>query len=1280
MPHPRAGLGWLLLVCLLPSLSAFAAEAPAPTLVLPLGRTAYIQGESVPLVVTGVSGPLQLALVDAHDRAVPLFAGPGGPVLVDTTWLATGTYRVQANQTLLSPGLTIASPLRTSPMGLPDESYTNNKPNLRQALAETGITAVMMPAFTEHTGGPTGPRRAELDDYVPTGTMLYLNPTTRPSSFFPARGGKDEVEGIRHRYALYAQANARYPTFGGFWYDWDAGGIFGMQGLMLYFGLGKREEAFRAFAARRDEAVYAEFRRRTGMEPVSAQEFLRYSLATGHPEFAQNIDYVAFKINRDLAKNLPKMAAAELHTFERRLVAWNDYVMGVYADAYAGHQHFLRTVMPSLRNTSSQNIDHNTVRNGHWHPASNAALDFRYMSTWNDQVGSPDYPDQWLITAGVLDIGRPAGQPVWLASTLAMAHGQAPYPGKFQRMAGHILGYGGTGLGNACEGFSTLLSSMDGRSLWPKLKEDPAGMNDLIGGREFLTRFAALAQQCADYRKVAVLYSQRQFGVQDTSAVFGSSTFQTFTTLAHLGYHPRFVTEAMLEANALRDYQALVITNQTAALPAATLQQLQAFTQRGGRVFLDDQSTISLAGAQQMPVRIPFAYLGMPHNWAVTNDGGKGAQGLLLERLAEFGPGFYAALGDRLRTPLMSANGAATRMSTFALDGGPDARYIIAVNDAPAENQARWARYTERLVPNGETTGALYDLTKETALGPVAPVDCVFDDVTARLYGVLARPVSRVDVRASQRLRGGELLRVAVGFRDAHNTLLRASIPFSLTVLQPDGTAAATFYRATDRAGAFAMAWPVPANATAGSWTVRVHSLLDGMTTDLPVRVQTGGRIAVTPIREAVIARGREQIDTLLQQKPGFVIPVFDGPSFDERLAVAESVRTTFAKQGISAEVRPRPAMTTYTVSYNPTPEQTRENARARAGEAFGKIVQDIDGYINCYEACEGDYIFGKPVILLDLAGLVNDKGKPLSDNPLAERLEKIGTVWPQVTAAFPGPGKATVQIVKSAFNYGLDALIIQAVDCAGLQAGASALTHLPADWANPSVAHARETLLAQFGIGTAPAPIIKTKGLTAAGARASLQPQPLALLFGTILPPTVAEVKPSVPAVQQAQAVPGTFKPQQLLAQYLLDGKFVETVQPLKGDCRFFDGLSLKVAVPEASPYTFAVEGVFRYADREPESQGSWDAQMALWNALPKKREPMALHVYVDGALAGSLTTLTTAQRTVSLYMGSSRKADEEVVVTISGPLSLPAGEHTIVFVPRHMVDGKIGSLSVTR
>jgi len=1268
--RPRV-LSWLLGAAILWVAGVALAAGP---IVLPMRRSAYVVGERIPLGLARAQQDVTIDLVSADEAAVTIYRGPGRALVLDTAALAPGDYRLRVRGIEGDTALSLSSRLRESAAAITDESCPKPGGELRAALRATGINALFATGYVHRARNDRqGPAYDGLDDLAATGAMAFLNPMTRPSSFHPARGGRDELAGYRHRLALYAQANARYPSFGGFWYDWDGASLFGMQGLMQWFGLGKRVDAFRTWCARRDRAVYDEFRRRTGLEGVTQQEFLRYCLAKRRPEFAPTIDYVTFKLNRIVAGSMKPLTPVELARLEQRVDAWGRYVMGVYAEAHAGHQRFLRGIVPSLRNTTSLNIDHNTVRGGHWHPADNAVLDFRYMSTWNDQVGGPDYSYQWLFTAGVHDIGRRAGQPVWISSALGGAHGRAAYPGKFLRMAGHVLAYGGGGLGFALEGFSTVLGGMNRQTQWPQIQKADNCWQDLVAGREFLKRFVPLARRCGDVRQVAILYSQAQHARQHLVQGFGTGQFQAFVTLSRLGYLPRFVTERQIAAGDLAGYGALVVVSQTAPLPAAAEEAIRTFVDKGGKVFVDRGSTARVPGAAALAVTLPFARIGAPHNWPVPNAPRVPEAQVFKRRHAACAGGFYAALGDALRTPLMSARGARARASTFALDAGPDATYVLAVNDAVDRTQADWVRLTERLVPNGHVAGALYDLTKQRCLGPVGPVDCVFDDLTVRLYGIVARAVESIALTATQGVRGGESLPLAVRFLDAEGTALRAAVPLEITLRRPDGSVAGHFYRATGRDGEFALALPVPANAPAGGWSLRVRSLLDGRTASLAVSVSPGPAIRATPLEGVVLVRGRRQIEALLARKPAFVLPLFDGPKLPERRAAAEAVRKALASRGVGVQVRERPAMTTYTISYDPNAAEAAANARARKGEAFGRIRRDTDGYVADYESAVGGYLFGRPVILLDLVAVAGD-------NPPAERLERIGALWPNVSKAFPGPGHGTVQVVRSALAFGADALVLQAANVAGLRAAARSLAKLPDDWITPSVAGARAALLREFGIGPARAPGPAANGLTAKGLRAGIDRDPLAIRFGQARPPRPEQLKGFVPKPHRVHPVPGKPKVKELVAYYRIDGKLIETIHILTGDCRFFDALMLRADVERPGPHTITLDGVFRYSDRTPLGQGQWDAVMAAFNALPKKRLPMSVDVLVDGKPAGRLGELTASRQVVPIYLGTKKTVEEEAVTRIRGTVTLPAGVHEIMLIHHNIVDGRIAAVTVAR
>ena len=293
---------------------------------------------------------------------------------------------------------------------------------------------------------------------------------------------------------------------------------------------------------------------------------------------------------------------------------------------------------------------------------------------------------------------------------------------------------------------------------------------------------------------------------------------------------------------------------------------------------------------------LPYARLGAPHNWQVMNTSGETSDEFQERRTQELMPKFYAALGDALRTPLMSAKGVEAKASTFAMDGGRDATYVIAVDDYRYKTHADWVQFTELLQPNSAVTGALYDLTVERSLGPVAAVPCTFTDLTARVYGLLARPVAAIDLAATQKVKGGDTLRLHVRFLDAAHQPLQAAIPFALTLLEPDGKPALNLYRSTDEAGVFGWSWTVPANAPAGRWKLLARSQLDGRTVSLPVEIAAGGKLAAAPIAEPVIVRGRDQIEALLASKPSFVLPLFDGPALADRRAAAEQVKAVLAK------------------------------------------------------------------------------------------------------------------------------------------------------------------------------------------------------------------------------------------------------------------------------------------------------------------------------------------------------------------------------------------------
>ena len=105
-------------------------------------------------------------------------------------------------------------------------------------------------------------------------------------------------------------------------------------------------------------------------------------------------------------------------------------------------------------------------------------------------------------------------------------------------------------------------------------------------------------------------------------------------------------------------------------------------------------------------------------------------------------------------------------MTLLQIDGGPDAAYVLAVNDSFVSNQADWRVIREEVSPTVQSDPRfLYDLTEEKPLGKLRPVRCDLENTTVRVYGILTAELTAIDVRCRQKLESGQRLPVSVSFQ-----------------------------------------------------------------------------------------------------------------------------------------------------------------------------------------------------------------------------------------------------------------------------------------------------------------------------------------------------------------------------------------------------------------------------------------------------------------------------------------------------------------------------------
>ncbi len=1275
-----------------------ATNPPTPpaSLIMPLSRTAHFVGELVPLAVKSTNETVVLEAVSPTLGRMRLYSGKPGTLLLDTARLAPGDYALEVNGMTVVDRFTLTAVERRSVASLQDEtmpgigwqkdgSFGTNvaaRDAFRKSfwdqtasnLMETGMTAMMDPATAERG------RDARLDTLARAGTLYFENPTTRPSSFVPVICDPEELDGMSQRKVLNALSNLRYPNYAGFWIDWDPTGFNdgGRKMLLIYWGWKPDEEvALRADIKQQDELKWAEFKRRTGLDHVTSAEMIRYFLSIGRPEYAPVIDMPTRDWLAEASKYFKAMPEAERMAMEQRIDAYHAFQMGIYGRNYATYMRNVLSAVPGLRFTSSVQTDHSTVQNGQYLPDAYRPLDFRYQSTWNDQVGGPDYYFQWLLVAALLDANG-EDKPVWLSNALASAHHRADWPGKFLRVAAHILPHHGSGIGFSLEGFSNIFGGMNGETHWENIKGKPAG-NELLAGREFMDRFATLALQGQGDHGVAVLYSKTQCLRQPITTVYGQSMYNSLVLLTRLGYTPRLITEEEIVEKGINT-KALMIGGQTVPLPWKVMSRLAAFTAGGGKVLTDGSTLIPLEGSTRVDVTLPMVPQGRPHNiGSVRPPPGMNETTYFQTLYTNWAPAFAAALGDvghaEFRSPAAPADTVLTLMS---LNGGPDAHYTIAVNDSSISSQADWYRVKETLQPVGPVEGFLYDCTAEAAMGKVKAFTCDLTELPVRVFARLPRELGETDLKATQTLTAGDTLAFSVGFRDEKGQALKAALPFHVEWIRPDGAVDRAFYRGTDGAGAFSMQVTVPANVPAGDWKLSVRSLLNGRVASLPVTVKAPAAPAEMARlwMDRVIVRDVATIDGILTNGASVVLPLF-GQQAEALAPVAEQVKAVLAKRGVTVEVRIAPAVTNFWLWYTLTSTQTSDNAVVLGGGAIGSVKRAANNNLVDWWSGASGWRSAKPLILLDLAGSTNR-------NPIVSRFASEGYLWPEVSGSFPGPGRAVVQGLPWTLGPRVGSVVIQATEVTGLEAGANALAGLPADTLGESVARTRDRLAREFHLRGAPEGVPAGVVLTAKGLKTSKGARPLVLDFGQgPKPPTKEEAKWQKPWTPGYLAFPASFDPK-AGHPYMMEGTnlvYAQLANVLNGDMRFWHGMAyyLDVKAPGKTMVTF--EGRCRYSDGKPSSLPQWEQVLEVYYAVvPKKpRLPMALVARLDGKEIGRLIPVKTDTQEVVIRGGGAygqiviESAKEEVVLQLAAELDLPAGQHELMLIPENIVDGQI-------
>jgi len=1132
------------------------AQEP-PTANLPLARSTYFVGESIPLATT--TGEVQI--VDSLGQVAA--AGKGGSLRLETARLSPGLFEIRIDGQKVG-SFTIVPVTRRSPGAMSDSTtaaFSNqlqarsqkigelrkqkdelakvlaveeanlakaaeaqraeaegkvktsrekiakleealksisddrkDEAQITQALRDSGLAAVTLVAAAE--SAPFNP-----DLLATAQVMSYYNPYDRTSSFFGARVFEPEMTGMAERMLHFAQQNLRHPTFGGYIYHWDPVG-FGRSGRYYYWGVDRRvKPGFVDYMWESLAVLDQQFKERTGLESPyqreDRKEYIRYVAGIHKPELGPAFDWPTRKWIEAISAKAPPISDTELAALEDRLTQWTRYLMGVLPEASATFQKQLHDLEPSLKNTSSHDNQF-LPRDGNWPPSAYEPLDFRWVESWSDQHdGGPDYVYQWLFHAALADTLNPARQPVWVASILNGAHHNFDFPGRYARVAAQILAYDGRGLGLAVEGFTNIFGGMNPETHWGKIAGQSSGF-DWELGRDFLWRFAPLQEQSVPVRQVGVLISEGQFALQGPGlGLGGSPQFEAFIHLSRLGYTPRFVTEKLVESGGLAGFDSLVVLNHFAKLPEKVSQKFGEFIQGGGRILLSKDSTTTIAGALPLDLSLPFAWNGRVYNLTAANFIGNERSVQRLEKhLFEQAPIWRAALGNKPRTALIPEGDEKSLVSTFALGGGPDATYVVATNDTIFSKSGSWARQDVKLLPNADAGANAF-----TALYELTEEKSLGDlaPVTAKFQDTTVRVFGLL----KRPVKSVELL--ATQSVNAGEKLV-VSVAFLDDQKQRLAAAIPFHLEIKDSkdqlVGIFDRSTGIDGRF-ALEFPLGVNAPVGKWS--VSARSCLDGTVVTLPVE--VKAGQPEKLsalnETVIARGSSAIEALWQSkpeviaPIFDGPNKADRLAAAQAAQKALA------PLGVKVDIRENPiiTPyvlgwKLTPEQQQQNQPVEVGTVIGQRFINTGMYV---GNYLspyakyYASKPLLL--IQVPGEKSSPIADS-LASAL------WPQTSALFPGPGRSVVQIIRSAFKLGVDSVIVQAMDGSGLLAGAKALAKPPADWITPSVSRARDALQQQLSIDRTPAQASGTElaaslapgALTNRGATLAQAPQALHL------------------------------------------------------------------------------------------------------------------------------------------------------------------------------------------
>ncbi|MEI6518544.1 MAG: hypothetical protein WCO98_00640 [bacterium] len=1094
------------LCCLLSS--AVIGEEPASAqFATSSGRQVFWRGEAVGLSLSlPLSAPHEITLAVCKNSGeekllyrgiMPVLNGKGTlHLLVPTDRLGAGIYTFTANiKDTKAVGLTTSITLRestvTSPGMIIDESSSNISASSKIAR-QTGMINFMTDGrfnvTDKHMSENTDQLNTIFDKFADQQMLFWNQDASRPFSFYPPHSTDNTDGEYLRRMIIGNTVMMRYPSFAGQLFDYDPTGFIGhYNGLVTYWGWGNDtlRQGLKSYLEADEKALYDNFRKLTGKEPLTAAESLQLAVALHVPEAMGYIDLPSRRWAEQIAARGLPMEPAQLAKLKERAFAWYGYLMTLNQRRYANYVPALRAIDPTLTFSTSNTINHSRPRDGAYHAASYQPLDFRYVAVWDDQGGAPEHIYETALAATLLNANRASNQPLWIDTVFGLQNGN------HFRNAILLAGRGAQGTGYAMEMGSNLTGPASNA-----LKTNEPMNQEIAQTGKFFERFGGLFANAQRAPKLGLLYSKQQCIITPYSQSYVDGMVKAIYLLSHIGLPPELITEEMLEKGVPEGIDAIVVLRQSESLPQQSAKGLKDFAARGGRVIADANSTVNWDYLERSSaLDLPFFDLGHPYNAATAYNRQDATIGEIRALAAQRCPQLRALLQGTISQLPLDATNPDVAVST--LQGGAG-QFVAVANDSMLDFSAMFTKEqqstldyqrlfvghgigaigswmplkTELLLSPalGQNT-AVYDLFTMSRLpvtrkGGARIIPCDMTGAPGRLLAVYPVAVGNGKLEALQTVNAGDSIAFEYRAADIVGKPVEAVVPVKISMMAPDGSQKITLYRATDAQGILRGNIPTGACDVSGTYTLQVQQLLDGGSTALPVKLKVGSFPTAIVLQGAQV-RDPQTIKQFFASKPEIVIPVFD----NTLLSIAKTLAAGLVKQGVAARVWENPPVVNYTLGYAVSDEERPNNEKVLRGEAIGDVqfrnmVNHVNG--NFYGSAMTGYRYGKHIILLGIPG----------KNRILDGVKSSGLLW--TDRATDEAGGALVQELPWALGLRAETIVVQGADLAGLESGAKALLNLPAsDAVTDGVRKARSGVIQGHGVPLTHQAAISTQKLT---------------------------------------------------------------------------------------------------------------------------------------------------------------------------------------------------------